>query len=64
MIFLLCVALKKSYVDVFNPSGAPSKPVENVMAPVSNLAPVPQGGYFVPGAPPAVEAQSQNDVSF
>ncbi|EDW81866.2 uncharacterized protein Dwil_GK25487 [Drosophila willistoni] len=42
--------LKNSYVDVFNPSGAPmSAAPENVLAPVIAPAAVPQGGYFVPG---------------
>ncbi|XP_032580087.1 protein transport protein Sec16A isoform X5 [Drosophila sechellia] len=41
--------LKNSYVDVFNPSGAPmSAAPENVLAPMMAPAAVPQGGYFVP----------------
>ncbi|XP_055715475.1 protein transport protein Sec16A isoform X4 [Phlebotomus papatasi] len=38
--------LKNSYVDVFNPSGAPMKPVQPVLAPT--LPSVPQTGFFVP----------------
>uniref|UniRef100_A0A1B0CTM0 Protein transport protein sec16 n=1 Tax=Lutzomyia longipalpis TaxID=7200 RepID=A0A1B0CTM0_LUTLO len=38
--------LKNSYVDVFNPSGAPMKPAQPVMAPT--LPSVPQTGFFVP----------------
>lgn len=67
---LLChfLALKKSYVDVFNPSGAPAKPSEAIMAPATVPMPsIPQsGGYFVPGAVPAVadsQTQQQLDVS-
>ncbi|KAH8250511.1 hypothetical protein KR038_008561 [Drosophila bunnanda] len=45
--------LKNSYVDVFNPSGAPMTATpENVLAPIMAPAAVPQGGYFVPGAAP------------
>lgn len=64
---LLChfLALKKSYVDVFNPSGAPSKPIEPIMAPTVPVPSIPHSGYFVPGAVPAVtEGQTQQlDVS-
>lgn len=67
-------ALKNSYVDVFNPSGAPMKSVENVMAPALPPAAVPQSGFFIPGAVPAaattadhsdagVYQQQQQDVS-
>ncbi|XP_030379641.1 uncharacterized protein LOC115627891 isoform X3 [Scaptodrosophila lebanonensis] len=43
--------LKNSYVDVFNPSGAPMAATpENVLAPIMAPAAMPQGGYFVPGA--------------
>ncbi|XP_055840570.1 uncharacterized protein LOC129908228 isoform X2 [Episyrphus balteatus] len=44
--------LKNSYVDVFNPSGAPPKPTEQVLAPALPPAAVPSGGFFVPGAAP------------
>ncbi|XP_058465910.1 uncharacterized protein LOC131439192 isoform X2 [Malaya genurostris] len=45
--------LKKSYVDVFNPSGAaPSRPVEPILAPAVPTIPTPQGGFFVPGPSP------------
>ncbi|XP_037934750.1 uncharacterized protein LOC119669065 isoform X2 [Teleopsis dalmanni] len=45
--------LKNSYVDVFNPSGAPmSKAAENVLAPTLPPVTVPAGGYFIPGATP------------
>ncbi|KAH8306495.1 hypothetical protein KR018_000560 [Drosophila ironensis] len=41
--------LKNSYVDVFNPSGAPMTAApESVLAPLMAPAAVPQGGYFVP----------------
>lgn len=60
------LALKKSYVDVFNPSGAPAK-AEPIMAPTVPMPSIPQsGGYFVPGAVPTVgsEVQTQQlDVS-
>lgn len=38
--------MKKSYVDVFNPSGATTKTSENIMAP--SLPPLPQSGFMVP----------------
>lgn len=59
------LALKKSYVDVFNPSGAPTKPIEPIMAPSVPVPSIPQSGYFVPGAVPAVgDNQTQQlDVS-
>lgn len=45
--------LKKSYVDVFNPSGAaPSRPAEPILAPAVPTMATPQGGFFVPGATP------------
>ncbi|XP_058836645.1 uncharacterized protein LOC131693108 isoform X2 [Topomyia yanbarensis] len=45
--------LKKSYVDVFNPSGAPpSRPVEPILAPTVPTIPTNQGGFFVPGPAP------------
>lgn len=56
-------ALKKSYVDVFNPSGAaPSRPAESIMAPPVPTMPTPQAGFFVPGPAPAGGAQS-NDTA-
>ncbi|XP_039442923.1 uncharacterized protein LOC120423258 isoform X2 [Culex pipiens pallens] len=55
--------LKKSYVDVFNPSGAaPSRPAESIMAPPVPTMPTPQAGFFVPGPAPAGGAQS-NDTA-
>lgn len=47
------LALKKSYVDVFNPSGAPAKPIEPIMAPSVPVPSIPQSGFFVPGSVPA-----------
>uniref|UniRef100_A0A182MXH7 Sec16 Sec23-binding domain-containing protein n=1 Tax=Anopheles dirus TaxID=7168 RepID=A0A182MXH7_9DIPT len=45
--------LKRSYVDVFNPSGAaPSKPTEPVLAPAVPTLPNAPGGFFVPGGTP------------
>lgn len=44
-------ALKKSYVDVFNPSGTPMKGMENIMAP-SSVPTIPQSGFFIPGSAP------------
>ncbi|XP_062559793.1 protein transport protein Sec16A isoform X2 [Armigeres subalbatus] len=45
--------LKKSYVDVFNPSGAaPSRPAEPILAPTVPAMATPQGGFFIPGAAP------------
>lgn len=63
--FLFVLALKKSYVDVFNPSGAPAKQMEPIMAPTMPVPSIPQSGYFVPGAVPAVsDGQTQQlDVS-
>lgn len=53
--------LKKSYVDVFNPSGAaPSRPTEAVLAPAMPTVPTPQGGFFIPGPAPA---SGQSDIS-
>lgn len=55
-------ALKKSYVDVFNPSGAPmSKPSEPIMAPTMPQGPTPQTGFFVPGQ--TTNINGQNNVS-
>uniref|UniRef100_A0A6E8WAL1 Sec16_C domain-containing protein n=1 Tax=Anopheles coluzzii TaxID=1518534 RepID=A0A6E8WAL1_ANOCL len=46
--------LKRSYVDVFNPSGAaPSKPTEPVLAPAVPTLPNAPGGFFVPGGAPS-----------
>lgn len=57
-------ALKKSYVDVFNPSGAPmSKPSEPILAPTMPQAATPQTGFFVPGGQPAGGAEPQANVS-
>ncbi|XP_055380645.1 uncharacterized protein LOC129611490 isoform X2 [Condylostylus longicornis] len=51
--------LKKSYVDVFNPSGAPPpKPAEPILAPVIPIA-VPQSGFFIP-APVDVDNDNQS----
>ncbi|KAL9882170.1 endoplasmic reticulum export factor secretory 16 isoform 1-T2 [Glossina fuscipes fuscipes] len=57
--------LKNSYVDVFNPSGAPlSKAADNILAPALPSATVPQGGFLVPGAIPQQQATMQlNDTS-
>lgn len=45
-------------MDVFNPSGAPSKPIETaMMAPL--LPAMPQSGFFIPGAAPAAAAAAQ-----
>ncbi|XP_049540150.1 uncharacterized protein LOC125954146 isoform X2 [Anopheles darlingi] len=42
--------LKRSYVDVFNPSGAaPKDPQEQVLAPAVPTLPTAPGGFFVPG---------------
>ncbi|TDG41470.1 hypothetical protein AWZ03_012104 [Drosophila navojoa] len=50
--------LKNSYVDVFNPSGAPiSAAPQNVLAPAMAPVAVPQGGFFVPGAMPMQQQQ-------
>ncbi|XP_053660857.1 uncharacterized protein LOC128709857 [Anopheles marshallii] len=55
--------LKRSYVDVFNPSGAaPSKPTEPVLAPAVPTLPNAQGSFFVPGAAPNTDgAEQQSD---
>ncbi|XP_049295105.1 uncharacterized protein LOC125770010 isoform X2 [Anopheles funestus] len=56
--------LKRSYVDVFNPSGAaPSKPTEPVLAPSVPTLPNAPGGFFVPGAaaPSTAGAEQQPD---
>lgn len=56
-------ALKKSYVDVFNPSGAAvTKPPETIMAPALPSGPTPQSGFFVPGQPTGAQSNGQ-DVS-
>ncbi|XP_055530048.1 uncharacterized protein LOC129721476 isoform X2 [Wyeomyia smithii] len=53
--------LKKSYVDVFNPSGAaPSRPVEPILAPTLPTITTPQGGFFVPGPAPMGGQPSEN----
>ncbi|XP_053689947.1 protein transport protein Sec16A isoform X2 [Sabethes cyaneus] len=53
--------LKKSYVDVFNPSGAaPSRPVEPILAPTVPTISTPQGGFFVPGPAPMGGQQTEN----
>ncbi|XP_063697172.1 uncharacterized protein LOC134828128 isoform X2 [Culicoides brevitarsis] len=57
--------LKKSYVDVFNPSGAPmSKPAEQIMAPAMPSAATPQTGFFVPGGQQATEPQANGAPQF
>lgn len=55
-------ALKKSYVDVFNPSGAPMKAADNIMAP-SGVPTIPQGGFFIPGAAPMGQQQQQQNFN-
>uniref|UniRef100_A0AAG5DLR4 Sec16 Sec23-binding domain-containing protein n=1 Tax=Anopheles atroparvus TaxID=41427 RepID=A0AAG5DLR4_ANOAO len=55
--------LKRSYVDVFNPSGAaPSRPTEPVLAPTVPTMATPQGGFFVPAGTPNV-GQQTNDAA-
>nr|XP_014086606.1 uncharacterized protein LOC106615086 isoform X2 [Bactrocera oleae] len=54
--------LKNSYVDVFNPSGAPMKAVENVLAPALPPAAVPQSGFFIPGPAPVAATGDNNDA--
>lgn len=56
-------ALKKSYVDVFNPSGAPMKAADNILAP-STVPTIPQGGFFIPGAAPMGQPQQQQQQQF
>lgn len=56
-------ALKKSYVDVFNPSGAPAKPIEPVLAPMLPQPTIPQGGIFVPAPVPADDSAAQQQQS-
>ncbi|XP_053951524.1 uncharacterized protein LOC128858940 isoform X2 [Anastrepha ludens] len=53
--------LKNSYVDVFNPSGAPMKATENVLAPALPPAAVPQSGFFIPGPAPVAATGDNND---
>lgn len=57
--------MKNSYVDVFNPSGAPlSKAADNILAPALPSVAVPQGGFFVPGSIPQQQSTMQlNDNS-
>lgn len=50
-------ALKKSYVDVFNPSGAPAKPIEPILAPTIPMG-TPQSGFFVPAPVPNNDQKS------
>lgn len=57
--------LKNSYVDVFNPSGAPmSKAAENVLAPALPPVAVPPGSFFIPGAPVAATASSGESAGY
>ncbi|XP_067636222.1 uncharacterized protein [Eurosta solidaginis] len=53
--------LKNSYVDVFNPSGAPMKTTENVLAPALPPAALPQSGFFIPGSAPVAATGDNND---
>ena len=46
---------------MFNPSGAPPKPIEMVMAPPVPAA--PQSGFFNPGADQQHQPSQQQDVS-
>ncbi|KFB44793.1 hypothetical protein ZHAS_00012700 [Anopheles sinensis] len=56
--------LKRSYVDVFNPSGAaPSRPQEPVLAPTVPSLPTAQGGFFVPAGTPNSAGQQTNDAA-
>lgn len=55
-------ALKNSYVDVFNPSGAPMKATENVLAPALPPAAIPQSGFFIPGPAPVAATGDNNDA--
>ncbi|XP_036339242.1 uncharacterized protein LOC118748708 isoform X2 [Rhagoletis pomonella] len=54
--------LKNSYVDVFNPSGAPMKATENVLAPALPPAVIPQSGFFIPGPGPVAATGDNNDA--
>ncbi|KAL5275136.1 SEC16A family protein [Megaselia abdita] len=54
--------LKKSYVDVFNPSGASTKSAENIMAP--SLPPLPQSGFMVPSVGDVSQNQPQGVSHF
>ncbi|XP_055630491.1 uncharacterized protein LOC129771134 isoform X2 [Toxorhynchites rutilus septentrionalis] len=61
--------LKKSYVDVFNPSGAaPSRPAEPILAPNIPTMHTPQGGFFVPGptsaSGPSIENSAEGGPQF
>lgn len=49
--FLFFLALKKSYVDVFNPSGAAPKNDTPILAPMMPTLPT-QPSFFVPAAVP------------
>uniref|UniRef100_T1E896 Uncharacterized protein n=1 Tax=Anopheles aquasalis TaxID=42839 RepID=T1E896_ANOAQ len=53
--------LKRSYVDVFNPSGAaPKDPQEQVLAPSVPTLPAAATGFFVPGGAAPAGQQSNN----
>ncbi|XP_050097370.1 uncharacterized protein LOC126578635 isoform X3 [Anopheles aquasalis] len=53
--------LKRSYVDVFNPSGAaPKDPQEQVLAPSVPTLPAAATGFFVPGGAAPGGQQSNN----
>lgn len=56
---LFCIALKKSYVDVFNPSGAAPKNDAPILAPMMPTLPA-QTNFFVPAA---VQNNAQQNVS-
>lgn len=57
--FILCIetALKNSYVDVFNPSGAAPKNSTPILAPTMPTMPAQQMNFFVPSP------NSQQNVS-
>ncbi|XP_053671381.1 uncharacterized protein LOC128721633 [Anopheles nili] len=58
--------LKRSYVDVFNPSGAaPSRPGDApILAPAVPTMPSAPGGFLVPGnTPSATEAPQTNEIT-
>lgn len=58
-------ALKKSYVDVFNPSGAAPRNETPLLAPIMPTMPVQTNmNFFVPAAVPNTNQQNVSSNSF
>lgn len=57
------IALKKSYVDVFNPQGAAPKNDTPILAPMMPMALQTQPSFFVPAAVPNTNQQNVSDFN-